>query len=103
MRPSSWSWSKDPRSQIGCDEDRCRSDEALAVARQIADALEAAHEKGVVHCDLKPANVKLTAAGDVKVLDFGLAHLMRAPGSDGAGDDAGASGQPGGIAGTPAT
>ena len=77
-------------------------DEALAVARQIADALEAAHEKGVIHCDLKAANVKLTAAGDVKVLDFGLAHLVRAPAGDSAGDDAGASGSPGGIAGTPA-
>src|SRR5207247_1198187 len=57
-------------------------EEALPIARQIAEALEYAHERGVVHRDLKPANVKVTPEGRVKVLDFGLASMAQASASD---------------------
>src|SRR5689334_18055304 len=53
-------------------------DEALPIAKQIAEAFEAAHEQGIIHRDLKPANIKVRPDGTVKVLDFGLAKLSEA-------------------------
>src|SRR5262249_50374574 len=71
------------------------AEEALTIAVQICDALESAHESGVVHRDLKPANVKVTPARKVKVLDFGLAKAMeKAP------DDAALSTSPTLLSGT---
>ena len=56
-------------------------DEALAIAKQIAAAVEAAHDQGIIHRDLKPANIKLRSDGTVKILDFGLAKAMESTGA----------------------
>jgi serine/threonine protein kinase len=76
-------------------------DQALSIARQIADALEAAHEKPIIHRDLKPANIKIKPDGLVKVLDFGLAKMHEPPGEDGDTIPLGLT-EAGAILGTPA-
>src|ERR1700692_589626 len=58
-------------------------EDALPIAKQIAEGLEYAHERGIIHRDLKPANVKLTADGNVKILDFGLAKALETPTAQG--------------------
>ncbi len=76
--------------------------ETLGLARQIADALDAAHEKGIVHRDLKPANIKLTANGQVKILDFGLATAAESAGPGQSAIDTRLVSQPGMVVGTAA-
>ena len=77
-------------------------DEALRIAKQIADALEAAHDKGIIHRDLKPANIKITPNGVVKVLDFGLAKAVADDRSGAADEDRRPTTRAGMILGTAA-
>ena len=76
---SRWSTSAVSRSSNGSRNGPLRVGEALRIAEEIAEALDAAHKRRVVHRDLKPANVMLTEDGHVKVMDFGLATRLPQP------------------------
>ncbi len=75
-RRSSWSSSRARICRRSIARGPIALADALPIAKQIAEALEAAHEQGIVHRDLKPANIKVRADGTVKVLDFGLAKAI---------------------------
>ena len=78
---SSWNWSRATTLADRIARGAIPIDEALPIAKQIAEALEAAHEQGIIHRDLKPANIKVRPDGTVKVLDFGLAKAMEPAGA----------------------
>src|SRR4029453_3857099 len=75
-RPSSWSWSRGGRWRIASRRGPIPVDDALPIAKQIAEAVEAAHDQGIIHRDLKPAHVKVREDGPVKGRDFGLAKAL---------------------------
>ena len=77
-----WSWSTDLRYLIASRGARCPLADSLSSAQQIAQALEAAHERNIVHRNLEPANIKFTPDGEVKLLDFGLAKLLESEVAD---------------------
>ena len=81
-RPEQAEGRSGPAGRSGSPDPGLPVNEALTIARQVADALQAAHEKGIIHRDLKPANIAFTATGQVKVLDFGLAKALGPPGSE---------------------
>ncbi len=91
---SSWSWSKARTSPQWIARGPTPLEDALPIARQIAEALEAAHEAGIIHRDLKPSNIRRRPDGTVKVLDFGLAKAGDSSGPSGSGG-AGARGADG--------